>query len=265
MRRRSTSAEAGNDCPFCVGRVVCSHNSLATLAPHIALDWDYAANKLTPHDYTSKCQERASWRCHICGHEWDVKISSRVSNSSGCPACYAERGGCKADGTRTSHPTLAQTDHPMMAQFDHARNAQDGLDPQKITCGSSKHVHWVCHKCPLGHPHRWTVSPNNRFQKPRGCPYCGHKKACQCNCLQTHCPEVAAEWDRDRNEGTPSDYLPRSTNLVWWRASHRPSWQQTIAQRTDHTLKRAKQAVKAQMQHAEQLPHAGVLTSTHDF
>ena len=245
VQQRSTSAEAGSDCPFCAGHAVCSHNSLATLAPHIALDWDYAANKLTPHDYTSNCQERASWRCHICGHEWDVKINSRVCYSSGCPACYARRAGYKADGTRTSHPTLAQTDHPMMAQFDHARNAQYGLDWNKITCGSNKLVHWICHKCPMGHTHRWTVSPHRRSYGSTGCPYCSCKKACQCNCLQTHCPEIAAEWDHSRNECTPSDYLPSSVALVWWKATDRPSWQQTIASRTKRTLNRARQAVQA--------------------
>ena len=266
VRSRSTSKVAGNDCPFCAGKAVCSHNSLATLAPHIALDWDYAANKLTPHDYSWKCNKQASWRCHVCGHEWDVRINSRVTHSSGCPACYTRRRGCTADGIRTSQTTLAQTDHPMMAQFDHARNAQYGLDLNKITCGSHKRVHWICHKCPMGQTHRWTASPNSRFYNLRGCPYCRCRKACLCNCLQTHCPEIAAEWDHDRNQLTPSAYLPRSRDLVWWKASGRPSWQQAIFRRTDRTLKVARQAVnlKAPMQHAEQLPVEGVQASTRD-
>ncbi len=35
-------------CPFCSSQAVCTHNSLASLAPHIAKDWDYAENRLTP-------------------------------------------------------------------------------------------------------------------------------------------------------------------------------------------------------------------------
>lgn len=78
------------------------------------------------------------------------------------------------DGTRTSHPSLAATSHPMMLQYDYALNALAGLDPAKIKCGSHKQVHWICHNCPKGQVHRWTVSPNQRFHhhKGRGCPYC---------------------------------------------------------------------------------------------
>ncbi len=42
----------GCDCPFCASVAVCSHNSLATLAPHVAKDWHHAENDLTPDDYT---------------------------------------------------------------------------------------------------------------------------------------------------------------------------------------------------------------------
>lgn len=61
---------AGRDCPFCSSVAVCSHNSLATLTPHIAKEWDYAANELTPDNYTWKSNALASWECHICSHHW---------------------------------------------------------------------------------------------------------------------------------------------------------------------------------------------------
>ncbi len=167
----------GSGCPFCSSRAVCTHNSLATLAPRIAKDWDYAENDLTPSHYTWKSEKVVSWKCHVCSHQWDVSIASRVHDSTGCPECYDARRGYKEDGTRTSHPSLAATSHSMMLQYDYALNVLAGLDPAKIKCVSHKKVHWICHNCPKGQVHRWTVSPNQRFHhKGRGCPYCSNRR-----------------------------------------------------------------------------------------
>lgn len=45
----------GCDCPFCSCHAVCTHNSLASLAPHIAKEWDYA-----PSHYTCKSEKVVS-------------------------------------------------------------------------------------------------------------------------------------------------------------------------------------------------------------
>ena len=66
--------------------------------------------------------------------------------------------------------------------------------------------------------HRWTVSPNQRFHKTRGCPYCMNKKPCKCNSLQTRCPDIAAEWDYSINVKTPDDYLAYQDMLVGGQA-----------------------------------------------
>ena len=115
-------------------------------------------------------------------------------------------------------------------------------------------VHRRCHKCLMGSYfsiERLTAScfllfsshgthtqvdcqPNQCFHRSTGCPYCSCWKACQCNCLQTQCPDVAAEWDHVRNQRTSSDYVPGSKTLVWWKAPDRPSGQRTIIIRTTH-------------------------------
>ena len=233
----------GCDCPFCSSVAVCTHNSLATLAPHIAKEWNYAANDLTPDDYTWKSNVIASWECHVCSHQWDVRVADRVKSNTGCPECYEARSGFQKDGTRTSHPSLAATSHPMMLQWDYALNALAGLDPAKITCGSHKRVHWICYDCPKGQVHRWTVCPNQRFYYNRGCPCCGNKKACECNSLQTRCPEIAAEWDYSKNAKTPDDYLAASRDIVWWTTPQRPSWQQAIHVRTLWRMRKGRQSV----------------------
>ena len=64
------SSRTRNDgCPFCKGKRVCKHNSLATQASDIAASWDAAANAGTPHDYTAHSSHRAQWMCSTCMHK----------------------------------------------------------------------------------------------------------------------------------------------------------------------------------------------------
>lgn len=49
-----------------------------------------------------------------------------------------------------------------MAEFDHELNCIYGFDPDTVTLGSSKKVHWICSKRPQGKLHRWQASPKHR-------------------------------------------------------------------------------------------------------
>ena len=132
---------------------------------------------------------------------------------------------------------LAQTEHPMVAQFASARNAQDGLDPQKIKCASTKRVHWICQQCPM-------PLPMIAFSAQQGVHIAHAEKRARAT-LHMQCPEVAPVWDHDRNERTPRDYLPRFKALVWWKVFDRLTWQQKVDVRTKHILRHDRQAVKA--------------------
>ncbi len=57
-------------------------------------------------------------------------------------------------------PSLTQSQHPAMLEFDFERNRRAGLDPDKITAGSNKMVHWICTKCPRGQPHLFMARPS---------------------------------------------------------------------------------------------------------
>ena len=48
----------------------------------------------------------------------------------------------------TRQPTLTASKNPVMVEFDHVRNQEAGLDPDKITLGSGKKVHWVAATVP---------------------------------------------------------------------------------------------------------------------
>ena len=227
-------------CPFCSGKRACKHNSLASKSSTAAASWDYSANEGTPDDYTTGSNYRATWNCQDCGLSWQTRIKNRALKGTGCPHCFKLRSGRKADSSRTSHPTLrgASGNHPLLAEWDEDANEKAGLHPENIKLRSHIQVNWICRKCPLGVLHLYKAMPNDRTTRCSGCPFCDAHKACKCNSLQTHFPELVEEWDFDRNQGTPEDYTAGSHKPVWWRTAQRGSWQQRIDSRTDRRLKR---------------------------
>ncbi|MBR2742254.1 MAG: zinc-ribbon domain-containing protein [Clostridia bacterium] len=78
----------GRGCPYCSHRVVIpGKNDLATLNPHLMVEWDYDKNKsisLDPQLLSAHSSKKAHWICPTCGHKWVATIASR-SSGSGCP------------------------------------------------------------------------------------------------------------------------------------------------------------------------------------
>ena len=114
----------GSGCPQCSGRKVCRHNCLATKAPLVAAQWDYAANDGTPASVKAQSSKPAGWHCEACGLKWSASPNACVSkNKSGCPQCAQKAKHGK------KHPTIAE-DPVLLAQWD--RNADQGHFPDKI-------------------------------------------------------------------------------------------------------------------------------------
>ena len=217
----------GAGCPYCCGRKLCKHNSLATKAPMVARYWDHRKNASTPEQTLAGSGSRADWKCPDCGHEWQTAIAKKVFDGSGCPRCRY------SSGNYSKHPTFQAVQHTLLQDWDHDRNAKDGIHPDDTTLKSKKLVHWVCHKCPKGQLHRYQMRPYKRTgRRPRGCPYCASQKICDCNSLAACEPTIAAEWDVARNEGSPADVTSRSNKVVWWKNERRGSWQQHVFERT---------------------------------
>ena len=65
-----------------------------------------------------------------------------------------------------------------------------------FTINSEKKVWWICSK-----GHEWEAYISNRASKNVGCPYCAGKKVLKgFNDLETLCPDVAQEWNYDKND-----------------------------------------------------------------
>ena len=210
----------GHGCPFCSGQKVCPHNSLASTAPQVAMDWDTAKNPDTPHDYTSHSKHQAHWLCKTCGHGWQTSIKTRVKSGTGCPHCASTR-------QRRRLPTVTASSSSMKAYWDAHRNAEQGLDPDAITIGSQQKANFICEKCSKAQAHRWTAIVKNVF-RGSGCPYCSGTRVCKCNSLQTLRPDIAAEWCYALNKGTPDDYTAQAHAVVWWQNGKRGRWKTRI-------------------------------------
>ena len=219
----------GSGCPQCSGYQVCKHNCLFRKAPWAAAQWDYLANAAlgTPDTVVANSNTPAGWHCQVCGHKWVVSPSNRVKRQTGCPKCAPK-------GTIIKHPTFAECQHPLLKEWDHKRNEACGIFPHNTTLRSCKQIFWLCNKCPAGQEHSWSTRASNRTSRLRsGCPVCAGYVACRCNSLEALFPEIAAEWDRKKNKGQPSDYTAGSGRLAWWWTPQRGSWQAGIQSRTN--------------------------------
>jgi len=224
-----------SQCPYCTNNSLCQHNSLSTVAPAVAAYWDTAKNGLTSHQVMARSHARRHWLCPSCGHSWQAKIYRKVDGQSG-PKCST------INRPWNRQPSLTHSKHPAMMEFDFERNRRAGLDPDKITAGSQKVVHWICAKCPKGQPHLFVARPQDRLGGNSGCPCCASRKACICNSLQSLYPALAAEYDTARNGTGPEQILPGSYRLAFWKDASGHSWEQSPAHRTKLEKQQSKRA-----------------------
>ena len=194
-------------------------NSLAITHPEIAREWNYEKNSnLKPEYFRAGSGEKVWWKCNK-GHEWKTDINSRVRHKTGCPICANMQLLTGYNDLETVHPELAK-------EWNYDKN--DGLLPSQVLFGSSKRVWW---KCKDGH--EWQVTIDNRVCNRSGCPICTNRQVLVgYNDLQTVKPDLAKEWDYNKNGNLlPSQVLYGSHKKVWWICKHGHSWQSEVRDR----------------------------------
>ena len=207
------SRSGGIGCPYCSGKAVCRHNSLATKAPATVQYWHKEKNlPLSPETLTAGSHFRAHWMCPVCEHEWQCRIGSKVKKNSGCPKCAKAHSGRSKDGTRQKHPTLADCNSSLLSQWDYDLNAREGNYPDNTRLWSDKWIWWTCDQCPAGNKHVWPTKCYSRTKSnATGCPFCSHQKACDCNSLQSLRPKLAADFNTQANGLTADQVTAGST------------------------------------------------------
>ena len=192
---------------------------MALTDPVLLAQWDRERNgDLTPDDVTYGSRRKVWWRCEK-GHSWQAQIKSRTLLESGCPYCAGKVTVPGENDLATLRPDLA-------AQWHVGKNGS--LTPRDVRPGSHKKVWWRCER-----GHEWQAIIAARANG-EGCPVCAGRVVIPGeNDLASQFPEIAAQWDRERNdELTAETVSPYSSRKVWWRCRLGHSWQAAVSART---------------------------------
>ena len=221
--------------------ILCQHNTLARKAPEVAQFWDAEKNHpMSPAQVTVNSHMRAHWKCSACLHKWQASVLNKACGKSGCPKCAKANGGRKADGTRQKHPTFAAAQHPLLQQWDHDRNQESGNFPDNTSLQSNKLIWWQCHECLKGKVHSWQARAYNRTagKTSSGCPCCAGRQLCECNSLETVCPDIAADFDVEQNGVTAAEVTSSTTTKYSWLSDGPEAKRRSVDQRTSHTRRK---------------------------
>ena len=189
---------------------------------HLLDQWDRAGNlPHTPENTSHGSRKRVWWICDR-GHRWQAVVQSRGAQDSRCPVCAGRQVEPGFNDLASRYPHLAD-------QWDRERNG--ALTPDRVLPGTHRKVWW---QCPQGH--QWQALIKARVSGA-GCPVCTSRRVEPGeNDLATRYPDLAAQWDHDRNAGlTPDQVLPGSTRKVWWVCDRGHRWQAAVSARASGT------------------------------
>lgn len=159
------------------------------------------------------------WKClnEDCEGIFETSWAS-IQQGSGCPYCANQKvntSNCLA----TKNPELAKEWHP-------TKNGD--LTPYDVMPNSHREVWWQCSKNPK---HEWRTTIHNR-NYGRNCPFCRGYFSSEDYNLSVVNPKLASEWNFDKNDRNPEEYVPNSNEIVWWKCSKNHEWKESISNRS---------------------------------
>lgn len=184
---------------------------------YLLAEWDSGKNlPLTPESVSYGSARKVSWRCGN-GHSWQSAVCTRTKGS-GCPYCSGLKIEVGKADLQSRFPELAEQWHPVKNQR---------LSPAQNSAGSHRSVWWRC-----GKGHEWRAVVKSRAEG-KGCPVCANRVALPGeNDLATTHPELALEWDTEKNALlAPTQVTAGSSKKVWWRYGRGHSWNAAINSR----------------------------------
>lgn len=188
-------------------------DSLLEKRPDLAVEWHPTNNPgWKPEGLSWKSERKVWWLCSKCGTEYEMTVAHRVTDN-GCPHCAKEKFALTYRENRIAK-SGALSDPELLAEWNSEKNI--GMMPSDFTPGCADKVWWKCRKC----GYEWEAKIANRSHG-RGCPCCANRVVVKGkNDLATLYPEIAAEWDYERNESLmPDQIAPGKNGKVWWVCS----------------------------------------------
>lgn len=116
---------------------------------------------------------------------------------------------------------------PAIQFWDYEHNKD--IDISNLTVGSGIYANWKCEK-----GHMWNARVQTVCNSKYPCPYCnGRKPIVGINDFATVSPDIAKEWDYDKNApNLPEQFLNSSSKRFYWICKNNHSYDATIQSRT---------------------------------
>lgn len=158
-------------------------------------------------------------RCLVCENVWDGNPDSMLHRNSRCPKCGRAAAG------KSSGKSRALTHEAFVGR---AADACPDIEVVGRYAGANTRLAVRCRAC----GYSWDAFPAT-ILRSCSCPCCTNRVAVEgVNDLATTHPEIAAEWDCERNgELRPTDVVAGSSKRVWWRCPEGHEWQAVIYRR----------------------------------
>jgi hypothetical protein len=210
-------------CPSCLHSKRKNYNSRVDLTithPKIAANWHATKNgEFVPSTFTRRSRFKAYWQCTRCEFEWEQSIQKY----NGCANCK-KISKLEENNLEKNYPDLIR-------EWNCPKNT--GLHPSRVLYTSSVKVWWACTSC----DYEWEARISNRSVLGRGCPLCANKVVVEGkNDLVTTHPELAAEWDFEKNKPLkPSKISYGSGKKVWWQCGVGHAYKASILHRAHGT------------------------------
>ena len=180
--------------------------------------WDGRRNlPRRPQNIAWDSKRSVYWKCEH-GHQWGSSPKTTIRKAGRCPTCAGIRLDPGVNDLASMHPELLE-------QWDTEKNLP--LRPEKLRSRSIVIVWWKCRQ-----GHTWQAAVFSRSQGA-DCPVCtGRTVLPGENDLATVFPQLARQWDQERNGAlTPQQVSPYSNRAVWWRCGLGHSWHAAISTR----------------------------------
>lgn len=233
--KASVGSRTGKDkagCPVCSNHIVLTgFNDLATTHTNLLEEWDFDKNvDVLPTNIVAGSPRKVWWKCKTCGNEWKTGVALRTGKQkAGCPVCgyKIRQKKTNIDRMKSEKRSLSAVFPEIAKEWDYSKNT---IQPTEVSFGSNIKVWWLC---PKGHSYQSWLCDRTGKQKT-GCPICSRKKLLSGeNDLETLFPEVARDWDYEKNKGLlPSEITAQNGKKVWWKCSLGHSWEATVTSRT---------------------------------
>lgn len=202
----------GSNCPYCAGKRVDNTNSLSTLFPDLAKQFNNEKNyPLTPSNVSAGSGKIVWWTCKN-EHNFQNTIAARTGRQRGCPYC-SKRKPSISNNLKIAFPWINEI-------WDHEKNLDK--KPENFTPKSKKKV-WL--KCAKGHSYEKIVQ---NIKEGENCPYCLKVKPSPQYNLRIIHPETSQRWCAEKNAISTDQILPASGQKFWWECPKGHRYQRPV-------------------------------------